>query len=142
MLDETSKKPLGVALLDAADVWRERLRAELALRGDTGHGAGIDLLVQLDPSGMTQTALTERMGLSKQAVQQVLDRLEAAGHVRREPDARDRRVKHVVPTDTGLRLVAERVALEQALETEFRDKLGKKRFTQLRKSLRKLSAPV
>ena len=40
-----------------------------------------------------RAALTARLGLSKQAVQQLLDQLESAGLVRREPDPADKRAK-------------------------------------------------
>jgi DNA-binding MarR family transcriptional regulator len=143
MLDETAKKPLGAALLAATEAWRDRARAALAQRADMPSlGAGADLLQLIEPGGLTQSALTERAGLSKQAVQQLLDRLESGGLVRRETDAKDRRVKHVHLTEPGRRFCVERRGIELNLEAEAREKLGKKRFIQLRKALRKLAAPA
>ena len=139
MLDDEPKLPLGAALIEAAEAWRAHLRADLALMSDAGKlGAAADLLALVEPTGLSQTTLTERAGLTKQAVQQLLDRLEAAGLVRRDIDGRDKRVRRVVPTDAGLHAMAERLAVEHRLEKAAREKLGKKRYTQLKKALRKL----
>ena len=56
-----------------------------------------DLLCQGGP--MTAGELAERTGLTTGAVTAVLDRLEAAGYVRREADPADRRrvIVHVIP---------------------------------------------
>jgi hypothetical protein len=79
---------LGKLLQAAAESWQLQLRRDLA-----GHvppaalGAGAAVLSRIDPGlGTSQTTLTAQMGLSKQAVQQLLDQLEVQGLVRREPD--------------------------------------------------------
>ncbi|TWD75403.1 DNA-binding MarR family transcriptional regulator [Kribbella amoyensis] len=57
----------------------------------------IGALLELGPSGARQ--LADLMGLTTGAVTRLLDRLERAGYVRREPDPTDRRriLVHVVP---------------------------------------------
>lgn len=49
------------------------------------------------------TAMATRLGISSGSMTQLLDRLEQAGHVRREPDTTDRRRVAVVVTDSGAR---------------------------------------
>src|SRR5690606_12236134 len=97
--DLSSIDHIGIALWRAALAWRTEMRSELAARGFVWHlHAGGEVLAHLGPSGISQQLLTERMGLSKQAVQQLVDRLEADGVVRREPDATDRRAKRITLT--------------------------------------------
>ncbi|WP_350274580.1 MarR family transcriptional regulator [Kribbella sp. HUAS MG21] len=57
----------------------------------------IGALLELGPAGARQ--LADLMGLTTGAVTRLVDRLERAGYVRREPDPTDRRriVIHVVP---------------------------------------------
>jgi len=140
--DFASIDHIGIALHQAATEWRHSFRSEMAARGYPWHlNASGEVLAHLGPSGVSQTALTERMGLSKQAVQQLLDQLEADGVVRRETDPADKRAKRVVLTDLGLRDFAERNRVKREIEERYRDKLGKKLFAKLEKALRRLAEP-
>lgn len=145
MLDDKDLRTIehiGVALHQAAADWRVTFRSEMAARGFPWHlGASGEVLAHLGPSGIAQTELAARMGLSKQAVQQLLDQLEADGVVRRETDPDDKRARRVVLTDLGLRDFAERNRVKQQIEESYRDKLGKKLFGKLEKALRKLAEP-
>jgi DNA-binding MarR family transcriptional regulator len=147
----TSRKPrgtivkmaddLGKLLQEAGESWQGQLRRELATKlPSAALGAGAAVLSQLDPaSGMSQTALTAQMRLSKQAVQQLLDQLEAQGLVRREPDPVDKRAKQVALTPAGADAAARRASASANLEEQLRETLGRKRFKALRKALRELA---
>lgn len=52
-------------------------------------------------SGMLQTELARDLDVGKVTVGGLIDRLEAGGYVRREPDRTDRRAKRVVITPNG-----------------------------------------
>jgi DNA-binding MarR family transcriptional regulator len=131
---------LGKLLRLAADGWHEELRRALAGRAPAAAiGAGAAVLRQLDGGGLKQTELTARMGFSKQAVQQLLDQLEADGLVRRLPDPADRRIRHVERTERGAELAALRETAETELEQKLRDTLGRKRVKALRKALREIA---
>jgi DNA-binding MarR family transcriptional regulator len=97
-------------------------------------------LAHLGPSGISQAALAERMGLSKQAVQQLLDLLEADGVVAREPDPADKRARRVVLTELGLKDFAERNKVKRAIEADYCKRLGDKLFDNLEKALAELAA--
>lgn len=140
MLDGTRKAGLGQALAQAHDRWRCAFARELEAQGHAV-GASAEVLVHLPPDGLAQATLTDRMGLSKQAVQQLVDKLEAQGAVRREPDLIDKRMKRVVPTPQGLALVEARCQIESVIDAQLRERLGKKLYRQLRKGLRKLDTP-
>ncbi|MEO7222016.1 MAG: MarR family transcriptional regulator [Devosia sp.] len=140
MLDGQPKPRLGALLTDAQEVWRLALGEELTRRNAPLLGAGADLLAHLSLSGISQSLLAERMGLTKQAVQQSLDHLEKLALIRREPDPVDRRAKYVVLTEAGLVALETRRDAEKEAEKLLKDALGRKALKQLGKSLKKLSA--
>lgn len=140
MLDGQPKPRLGALLTDAQDSWRLALNTALVKRNAPLLGAGADLLAQLSLSGISQSLLAERMGLTKQAIQQSLDQLEKLALIRREPDPVDRRAKYVVLTEAGLVALETRRDAEKEAERLLREALGKKALKQLGKGLRKLSA--
>jgi DNA-binding MarR family transcriptional regulator len=84
------------------------------------------------PDGVRPSALAERAGMSKQAMNQLLKTLEALGYITRA----------TVPDDSGARIVrftrrghaAYRKAAEilQDIEREWSKELGPKRFTELK----------
>lgn len=143
LLDEdelASIDHIGLLLWRAALGWRGRMRAELAKRGYPWHQtAAGEVLAHLGPSGISQAELAERMAVSKQAVQQLVDQLEAQGVVRREAEPGDRRARRIVLTELGLRDFAERNRVKRAIEAEYRDKLGPQAFAALEAALRQLS---
>jgi DNA-binding MarR family transcriptional regulator len=140
MLDGQPKPRLGALLDDAQDAWRLALTAALAKRNAPVLGAGAELLAQLSLSGISQSLLAERMGLTKQAVQQSLDQLEKLALIRREPDPVDKRAKYVVLTEAGLFALETRRDAEKEAEKLLKDALGKKAVKELSKGLKKLSA--
>ena len=140
MLDGQPKPRLGALLAEAQEAWRRALRAALAKRNAPPVGAGFELLAQLTLAGISQSLLAERMGLTKQAIQQSLDQLERLALIRREPDPVDRRAKYVVLTEAGLFALELRRDAEKEAEQALREALGKKALKQLGKGLKKLSA--
>ena len=127
-------------LASAAAEARQAFRNDMAARGFPWHlNASGEVIAHLPPGGLSQAALVTSMGLSKQAVQQLVDQLEAAGVVRREIDAADRRARRVVLTELGLRDRAEQRQALARLEAEVRNRLGKKLFGKFEKALRKLT---
>ena len=140
MLDEHPKQRLGAVLAQAQHSWQLALLAAAEQRGLPPLGAGAELLAHLTLEGISQSLLPERLGLSKQAVQQSLDQLEKQSLVRRETDPGDKRAKIVRLTEPGVHVLEARRNAEQEIEKQFRDRLGKKAFAKLRKGLKTLSA--
>jgi len=140
MLDGQPKSRLGALLTDAQDAWQFALNQALTRRDAPPLGAGAELLAQVSLAGVSQSLLAERMGLTKQAIQQSLDQLEKLALIRREMDPVDRRAKYVVLTQAGLYALELRRDAEKEAERTLRDALGKKALKQLGKGLRKLSA--
>ncbi|MDW8259568.1 MAG: MarR family transcriptional regulator [Gammaproteobacteria bacterium] len=64
-------------------------------------------LVQHAEGGLLQTRLAKSMDIGKVTIGGLIDRLEAAGLVKRQPDQSDRRAKRVIVTPKGTRLLTE-----------------------------------
>lgn len=112
------------------------LRAVDAVADLPGAARGYQVLVAVEEGPTTsQLALARRLGLDKTAVTYLVDDLERAGLVTRQPDPRDRRVRNVLATPAG------RVALQRArtdlrgIETRLLEVLGPEQAAQLRRSL-------
>lgn len=123
--DLESVEHIGVALWRAAAAWRTEFRDEMARRGYPWHASAAgEVLAHLGPSGISQGVLAERMGVSKQAVQQLVDQLEGQGVIAREADPADGRARRLVLTELGLEDFAERNRVKRAIEARYRDRLG------------------
>jgi DNA-binding MarR family transcriptional regulator len=133
---------IGVDLWRAASAFRDRLHADMVARGHAWYGdARGAVAAHLDPHGMSQSELVRRMGLTKQAVKQLLDGLVADGIVVREPDPEDGRGRRVVYTERGLKALREAVKVKRAIERDYRARLGARDFDALVTALRKLAPP-
>jgi DNA-binding MarR family transcriptional regulator len=97
--------------------------------------AHMALLPHLDLDGTRITVLAERLGISKQAVSQLVDDLEIMGVVAREDDPADARAKRVVFTKQGRKGILEGLRVLAALETELTAAVGKQKMAELRASL-------
>lgn len=138
--DARSIDHIGLHLWRAAQRWRDRMRREMAARGFPWHlEARGEVLGHVGPNGVSQAALPERMGLSKQAVQQLLDQLEADGVVTRVTDPADKRLRRVELTGLGLFDLVERNAIKREIENEYKDILGPELFAQMERALRILN---
>lgn len=100
------------------------------------------LLPHIDLGGTRVTDLAERVGVSKQAVSQLVDDLEAAGVVAREPDPDDARAKRVVFTPRGRAGILEGLALLSTMEAELAAEIGDKPMADLRRALLAILAVV
>lgn len=138
--DLTSIDHVGVALWRAAHLWRHRMSSEMATRGYPWHlEARGDVLAHMGPSGRSQAELTKALGMSKQAVQQLIDQLETDGVVQRVSDPKDKRAKRIEFTALGLEDFAQRNKVKRQIEAEYREKLGDTDFEILLNALKRLS---
>jgi len=134
---------IGLDLWRAATGWRRRLHSEMAARGHTWYGDARGAVVAfLDPGGMSQSELVARMGMTKQAVQQLLDGLESDGVVVRKLDPNDGRSWRIAYTARGMLAIRDAVKVKRAIERVYRSELGDAGFEALRRALRKLAPPA
>lgn len=97
-------------------------------------------LLFLDRNGTRLTELATRAAVTKQAMMQLVDDLEAQGSVRRRADADDARAKVVQMTPKGMRQRAEARRVLTSTENRIRRRLGERRYEALRVTLEELAA--
>lgn len=85
--------------------------------------------------GQRPGKLAGSVGLSKQAVNDLLGELERNGYIERQPHPGDRRARVVRLTARGERLQRTAHETSRALEAAWADSVGPKRFTALRSTL-------
>jgi DNA-binding MarR family transcriptional regulator len=90
-----------------------------------------------DPDGSRPSDLAERAGISKQAMNQLLQSLEQLGYLRRTPDERDARARIVRLTERGRAVWDEEYRILLDIEREWRAALGDTAFAQLKRLLQK-----
>ena len=91
-------------------------------------------------AGIRQSALIERVATTKQAVQQILDGLEAEGIVERIADPADGRGKYVRYTGDGLQALRDGDRVKREIEQRYERKIGADRFAALMDALRALDS--
>jgi DNA-binding MarR family transcriptional regulator len=96
------------------------------------------LLPHLDLDGTRISDLADRLGVSKQAVSELVDDLEAAGVVKRTPDPADARAKRVTFTPKGLEGMMSGLGVLRDFEGELAAALGERPMRQLQETLVRL----
>jgi DNA-binding MarR family transcriptional regulator len=98
-VERWEQTPTLLLLRELLDVGA-RVGPSVARRADLSHSelAALELLVERQVGPVD---LAKHLGVTSAASSGIVDRLEARGHVRREPDERDGRRTRVVLTDTG-----------------------------------------
>jgi DNA-binding MarR family transcriptional regulator len=90
------------------------------------------------PQGARPTDVATQVGISKQALNYLLRELERHGYLEREPDPDDLRSKRIVLTQRGIAAVGVIRDAVAEIEAAWTQRLGPKRFAQLRNLLLEL----
>jgi DNA-binding MarR family transcriptional regulator len=126
----------GTLLLHAFQGFERWLFEGYRQRGEEGlrpkHGA---VIANIDRTGTRPSVLADRAGMTRPAMGELIDELEAAGYVERVADPDDRRAKLIKPTPKTL--ARQRLAREVNAEIEaaYIKRLGDARYRQLRRAL-------
>lgn len=140
-VDEISLDHVGWRLWDAAAAWKEKFAKQMIA---AGHGwyaeARSSVVPYVSVNGTRQGDIVARMGLSKQAVQQLILDLERSGILRREPDPDDGRGKIVRFTEEGLAAQRDSAKAKKSIEAEMKAALGPDEFDHLMKLLKKIGS--
>ncbi|PWK65265.1 MarR family winged helix-turn-helix transcriptional regulator [Aminobacter sp. AP02] len=142
-LDENTEEPLpdhlGWRLWQASRAWQAEFAAAMRTAGHVWFSESrAGLLGHIPRRGTRQSALIERAGISKQAVQQLLDGLEAEGVIERLADPDDKRGKLVHYTALGLAALRDGDRIKLEIESGYRERLGQGSFEALMQALRRL----
>lgn len=101
------------------------LHERLAERGYTDVRPAFGfVLLAARAGGVRGADIAAFLGVTKQAASKLVDAMEAAGYVAREPDPRDERAKRVVLTGRGTALLADVERIYAELEAEWAATLG------------------
>lgn len=140
-IDDFRIDHIGWRLWDAATVWKEKFAAEMVAMGhDWYQEARSSVIPYVRVDGTRQSEIVEHMGLSKQAVQQLIADLEQSGILRRDPDPDDGRGKIVRFTDKGLAAQSDSQKAKKKVEAELKAALGAKEFHRLMDALQKIGS--
>ena len=94
---------------------------------------------RIGPHGSRLVDLAAATSLTKQSGGFLVDQLETARYVTREPDAPGARARLVTTTPTGRTLVEEGARIGAEVEREWADLLGADDLAQMRRALARLS---
>lgn len=89
--------------------------------------------------GLRPTELAARLGLSKQAVNDLLREFEANGYIRLEPDPSDGRAKRVVVTDRGWAMATLAADVSRDVGRRWAARVGEDRFAVFEEVLREIT---
>lgn len=147
LLDEISFPSLedhvGWRLWRLSEMWKSQFEDAMV---ETGHPwfaeARGNVVRHLGPKGLPQSKLAMRMGLTKQAVQQLLDELVADGIIEREPDPDDKRGKLIVLTQKGLHALHDANSIKKRIERDYEKLIGSKKLDALMETLDELTTAL
>ena len=131
---------LGVLASHVVSGLQRALHEALADGGDAQIGPRHRaVLAYLDTEGSRAIDLARQSGQHKQVIGNLVDDLERAGYVRRDPDPSDRRAKLIVPTRLGLRQMARTDAAMSEIETALAASLGQQNYREFKRSFRQVA---
>lgn len=142
MLDDKYPDHIGWLLARASHDWTLEFVAGMQ---SAGHGwftpARSALMGHIASKGTKQVLLVERLGISKQAVQQLVDGLEEDGILERVPDDKDKRGRIVRLTEFGRAAMRDANKIKLEIESDYRARIGDADFSRLSELLGKLRRP-
>jgi DNA-binding MarR family transcriptional regulator len=130
---ETSARTetIGQALLRAARMLDDLAVGRLKSKSPEARASHTRLLPYIDAEGTRLTTLADRLGVTKQAIGQLVEELEGQGLLLREPDPDDGRAKRVKLTVRGKKAMHDGLVQMGLLEAVLGAALGEKRMIDL-----------
>jgi len=138
LLDDNAAGPdhVGIRLWSAYEAWKAEFVTAMS---EAGHvwftPSRATLLGFVSRKGLRQSELIARMGISKQAVQQLVDGLEAEGVLERIADPGDKRGRILRHTAKGRAALDDADRIKTEIESRYRARLGEDRFRLLFEAL-------
>lgn len=140
ILDENARTSgpdhIGIRLWSAYEAWKAEFVAAMNAAGHAWFTPSRATLLGFVPrKGIRQLDLIARMGISKQAVQQLVDGLEQEGILERIPDPDDKRGRIVRHTEEGRAAMADADRIKAEIEAGYEERMGTERFRLLFETL-------
>ena len=135
---------IGWLLVNAGQHWRDRFVAAMQQAGYPDFTLSrANLLGNVDRfRGTRMVDLAARLGMTKQAVGQIVDDLEAAGYLARVADPADGRAKRAVYTDAGVALLRTADRVKGEIEAGLAATIGEDDVRALSDLLRRAAAAM
>jgi DNA-binding MarR family transcriptional regulator len=131
---------IGALLRMPWEVVQRRMLERLHERGfDDLERPHLNVLRYPGPDGVRPSELAARLGTTKQALNYLLGELERLGYLERRPDRDDARSKRIALTPRGRAIVPVIRDAVVEVERDWAERLGPKRFGQLRALLVELN---
>jgi DNA-binding MarR family transcriptional regulator len=137
-LEEAKRAHVGQVLLKCARLLDERAVARVNREGGPQprlRPAHTRLLPHIDVEGTRITELARRLGITKQAVGQLVDDLVQQGVLELAPDPEDKRARRVRFTPKGMAAIAHGLGVLQQIEAELSRRIGAPRMRTLHETL-------
>ena len=138
-LEHYRKHNLGQSLMEVARHFQRHAMDAFIEEGHTGlqvsHQA---VLTHLALAGSRLTDLAKRASMTKQAMGQLVDEVEALGYVERVPDPTDKRAKLVRFTEQGCLLMKSGTKVGSSIHQEYTNIIGERKMERLRALLGEL----
>lgn len=136
-----SEEDFAPALVAASRALVATMMPEIVKDGFNGiTPAFVNLISLLDATGIRPTTLAQRVGITKQAIGQLVRELEVRGYVEQVPDSTDTRAKIVRLTKHGVALHGACAEARLKLQSVIIAKLGKLKVSRLQRDLIELAA--
>lgn len=140
-LEALKRASVAQLLFRCARLTNERALATLRERyGVPIRAAHTALFPHIDLQGSRQSELARKLGISKQAVNQLVAELEQMGALERVPDPSDQRATLVRFSRRAGRSLADGLALLAEIEAQMSEVLGERRMRELHATLLELDA--
>lgn len=149
MIDDNDKNPttppqypdhIGWTLSKAQRLWQQHFITKINALGFDWYTASTgNVTGHLPRNGISQKKLIERIGLTKQAVNQQIDELVKAGILKRTVNKTDKRARIIRYTDEGIKALIEIDKIKLILNQEYQIALGKDDYYKLIKIIDKLT---
>ena len=135
-LEQLKRESTGQLLLKCARLLDEKAVA-LVRRGGAPplRPAHTRLLPHIDQEGTRLTELARRVGITKQAVGQLVDEMVEMGTLAVESDPHDGRARRVCFTSRGVEAIAHGLRVLGEIELEVSERVGKRRMKDLHTTL-------
>ena len=134
------EKHVGARLWRLSEMWKRLFDQEMMALGYPYFAeARGNILRYVGPKGVGQGAIVRRMGLSKQAVQQLIDELVKDGVIKKTPDPEDGRSNIIILTQAGLAAMHDANIVKRKIEQRYMKLIGQSKLNHLNDMLDELA---
>lgn len=138
-MTDSEELPIGMIAQQLHRAFEAECFARLAAAGFTGLRMRHSVLLNaLGPDGGRITQLAAELGMTKQAMGEMIDDLESNGYLERTSDPSDRRARVIRFTAKGQDALAMAFEVIPAIEREYAERVGADRYLAAKRTIAEL----